>query len=172
MKKLSLAFLIPSLIFILNSCSNHEEPMRVPEDIMGVWQMSSDSYLEFADNNEVHKLVIRTQDDETIGQWWKDVYFYEPGYNLVIYLNAENEAKVYQIVSFSEKSFTWCWVDDIHQETVDKEGIGNVIGQIINKAQDGYKLNPELYETLQKIPFDQFLNLLESLDIMYPWAEL
>ena len=166
-------YLLVSLIFLLaiTGCSSSDDDIRVPDDIMGVWQTSPDSYIEFSTNNEAHRLVIFEQDGETIGDWFLDVYFYEPGYNLVIYIDAESNANVYQVVSLSDYALTWCWVDEIHYEGLNKETIGQIIGQIINKAQEGYHLNPELYESFRKVSYDKFFQLLESLDIMYPWSD-
>lgn len=149
------------------SCSHSDDDVRIPDDILGVWTPSDNLYLEFAEQNIIRKLTIEFQDDESIGIWAKDVYYYEPGYNLVIYLSGETKADVYQILNMSENSMTWCWVDEV--EARGQEEIGKVIGDIIKKAQEGYKLNPALYQSFRRIPKDQYLDILEKLDIIYPW---
>ena len=159
------------LIFLtagLCGCS-HSDDVRTPANILGVWSPGNNVYLEFTDNYVIHNLEVTQQDGETIGIWNQEVYFYEPGYNLVVYVTYQQTAAVYQIVKLSDKELTWCWVEDIKASTIESEGIGNVMGQLINKAQEGFDLNPELYETFKKVPENQFLDLLESLDIMYPW---
>lgn len=153
-----------------NSCSN-DDMMRTPDDIMGIW-MSEDQenvYLEFSDNNEVHYLKLDYDDNETIGLWELDVYIYEPGYNLVIYINHNNEAMVYKIISLDSRYLTWCKVKDIDPETVSRENIGQLIGQILNEAQEGFTTYPELYQTFKRIPENEYLEMLERLDIFYPW---
>ena len=151
----------------LYSCSDKDEPVRSPEDIMGVWKLSDTSYLEFSSNNIVHNLQIQFQDDQSIGIWENEVYFYEPGYNLVIYLTAQHQANIYQITEMSNSSLTWCWVEEI--ETASTEKIGEIIGNIIKEAQEGFTLNPELYQTFVRISEDEFLDILENINIMEPW---
>ena len=162
-------FVLTTPLFV--SCSDKDDVMRTPEDILGVWSKTQDSYLQFNDDNYARPFTVMYQDGESIGRWGDDdVYYYDPGYNLVIYVTAAHEADVYQIISLTESAFTWCWVDKI--EDTDSDSVGEIIGEIINKAQEGYKLNPELYETFYKIPSLQFEELLESLDIIYyPWDD-
>lgn len=166
---------IPALIagcvflFVSVACSKDDDHVRTPADIVGVWSTSSSYYLEFNDDNTARLLEISEQDGETIGTWSEDVYLYEPGYNLVVYLDYPNDISVYQIVSLSSTEFVWCWVKDIREQYEAGESIGNIIGQIINEAQDGFTLNPELYQTFYKVPEDKFLEILESLNIVYPW---
>ena len=167
---ISTAGAILAMLFFV-SCSSSDQMMRTPEDIMGVWSKESDRYIEFSTNNEAHKLLIYDQNSEKIGDWYIDAYFYEPGYNLVIYINENNVATVYQVIALTDSKLTWCPVDELPPDSINKDNIGNVIGGIINKAQEGYHLNPELYESYSKIPYYDFLELLESLDIMYPWGD-
>lgn len=156
------------LISLVSACSDNNSPMRIPSDIYGVWSPDNETYFEYCEENIVHKLQIEFQDNESIGEWTKDVYYYEPGYNLVIYLAGENKADVYQIVEMTEQKMTWCWVDEV--VAVNTESVGHIIGDIIKQAQEGYKLNPALYKTFVKIPQEKFFSILESLDIEYPWV--
>lgn len=155
---------------LLISCSNDNDDVRLPEDILGVWSPSSDVYLEFLEKNEIRHLQVEYQDGESIGLWTKDVYYYEPGYNLVIYLSGEREADVYQIVEMTHTHMTWCWVDAVTASNT--EDIGKVIGDIIKKAQEGYKLDPALYQSFLRLTQDQFFDVLEKLDLNYPWADM
>lgn len=153
-------------MLLLGSCTK-DDSVRLPEDIIGIWSPSDTTYLEFSEENTVYHLEIRYQDSESIGEWTRDVYYYEPGYNLVVYLSSEHDAAVYQIVELTQNSFTWCWVKDIDAEST--ESITQIIGQIINEAQEGFKLDPALFRTFHKIPRDQFYKILENLDINYPF---
>lgn len=151
----------------LSSCSKDEE-VRMPDKILGIWSPDNTSYLEFNSDNVVRNLEIVYQDGETIGNWDTEVYYYEPGYNLVVYITANQEGMVYQIVDLTQKKMTWCPVDKI--DVVDRhESIGKIVGDIIKRAQEGYKLNPELYESFNKISENEFLDVLETLDLIYPW---
>lgn len=162
---------ISILLLIFAACSSSDEPVRQPDDILGNWAIDENTVYQFSTNNESRILTIYDQDNKTIGRWGNlNVFYYEPGYNLVIYLTAQYEANVYKLVEFNSSQFTWCWVDKI--EDADSDSIGKIIGDIINKAQAGYHLNPELYETFTKIPEDKFLSFMESLDeILWPWDE-
>lgn len=169
MKKISfyfsvLFFLIATLL--LAGCSKDDE-VRMPEDILGVWKLDgTDTYFQFGEENIVKKFTTEYQDGQSIGKWdWDDVYYYEPGYNLVIYLSSQHEADVYQILQLDNNRMVWCWVDEIRAQDVDS--IGSIIGDIIKKAQEGFTLNPELYQRFTYIPELQFLELLDSLDIIY-----
>ncbi|MCH5229645.1 MAG: hypothetical protein J1F12_06600 [Muribaculaceae bacterium] len=168
MKIVNLKIIIRAFILIsalsLGACS-HEEEVRSPADILGVWSPGENTYLEFLDNYEIQNLKVEYQDGLSIGRWTTEVYYYEPGYNLVVYV-ADNKANVYQVVSMNSRKLTWCKVDEITTNDVDgAESLGHIIGDIIKKAQEGYHLNPELYQTLIKIPEEEFLDIIDNLDI-------
>lgn len=156
------------VLFLCPGCSDNDTDVRMPDDILGIWSPGENQYFEYCEENIVHKLDIEYQDNESIGLWTRDVYYYEPGYHLVIYLSGEAYADVYQIVSLTPEEMTWCWVDKV--EATDTESVGKIIGEIIKKAQEGYKLNPALYENFRKISEDRFFEILENLDIFYPWG--
>lgn len=157
------------LLPVFFSCSKEEE-VRQPENIMGIWSPDDSTYLEFTTNNSVYHLTIEQQDGESIGLWVRDVYYYEPGYDLVIYLTAGHDADVYQIVEMTADRLTWCWVKNIDiTDMGSTDAVGHLIGEIINEAQEGFKLNPELYQNFTRISEDRFFSIIESLDIDYPW---
>lgn len=162
-----LAVILFSATFV--SCSDKEDEPRQPEDLVGIWTPSDTKYLEFLADYNVHNLDIEYQDGETIGIWNNDAYIYEPGYHIVIFL-AGTKADVYQIIDLSEDYMTWCWVKEIIvDQNANKETIGKILGEIIKEAQEGFKIDPELYQTFRKISQDEFFSILEKLDLMYPW---
>ena len=162
----ALAFTLILFPGFFSSCSNNDD-VRLPSDLLGVWSPGDNFYLEFCDDNVVHNLQIEYQDGESIGIWTKDVYYYEPGYNLVIYVSSDSKASVYEIISKSSNRFTWCWVEDIERDG--QESVGQMIGHIINQAQEGFNIDPELFQTFNYIPQNKFFQILEDLDINYPW---
>ena len=168
MKRILKIFLpLVSALLILPSCTKEEE-VRQPADILGVWALSEYSYFEFCKEYELRHLEVEyTGDGIALGIWSKDVYYYEPGYNLVIYLSGEKAADVYQIVTMTDEKLTWCPVD--HVEITDADSAGKMIGEIIEKAQEGYKLDPALYQSFRKLSQEEFFRILEDLGIYYPW---
>lgn len=164
--------LIGSLCFltIMSACSKDEEPMRTPQDIVGIWSPGDNVYLEFTDKYTVYNLLVTEQYDETVGIWTRDSYIYEPGYNIVVYLSATNVLEVYEVVSLTPNTLTWCWVKTIDNlESYNSSNIGELLGSIINEAQEGFHLDPELYQSFNRLSRDKFFSILESLDIDYIW---
>lgn len=162
------AILAVSLIN-LPSCNKEDEEVRMPDNILGIWSPDDANFYEFSDDYTVHHLIIDEQDGESIGRWESDVFFYEPGYNILIYLDAHQQANVYEIVELTSEVLTWCWVDEINVSDRE-ESLGKIIGEIIKKAQEGYKLDPELFKSFRKVTEEEFFSVIESLDLMYPWA--
>lgn len=164
-KKFLFSFLVLITLIIGISCSK-EEDVREPGDIVGVWKVDNDTYLRLNEDYIARVFQVVDQDGERIGEWHqKEVYFYEPGYNLVIYLTDRHEAKVYQIVELNYDHFVWCWVEDIDRNGASEfEDLGQIVGEIIKNAQEGYDLNPELYQNFTRESEEQFQELLDSLD--------
>ena len=161
---LFILILLPA--FFLTSCSEDDD-IRMPDDILGVWSPSESVFLQFQSDNIVHRLEIEEQDGESIGWWYQDVYYYEPGYNLVIYLTSDHEAKVYQIVELTSDRLTWCFVYQINIS--DTESITQALGEIINRAQEGFRLDPALFEYFHYVPEDTFLDIMDNIELNYPW---
>ena len=163
-------YLIILLGFVnLWSCSKDEE-VRLPENILGVWKLSDTCYYEYSDDHRVHNLNIIYQDGLSYGTWSNDVYYYEPGYNLVIYLTPYRTAEIYQIIEMNRSRLTWCWVKTIDENDVaHMDNVGELIGTIIKEAQEGFTLHPELYQKFQRISEDEFLNIIDGLDVNYPY---
>ena len=175
---------ISSLIFsilavtLFVGCTKDEEPMRTPQDIVGIWNLDEDLYLQFVEEYVVYPLRIEYRDGEKVGQWEKGpAYFYEPGYNLVIFVEGKYaeegiqvNAEVYEIIELTESKLVWCPVDKFVAQG-GSSAIAHTIGDVIKKAQEGYELHPELYQTLYKISqtdFNEFRYTLSA--IYYPWG--
>lgn len=164
-----LSFILIFSATLLTACSKDDNDVRMPADIVGVWSPNENQYLDFRANNTIKNVTVETQDGETIGVITDDVYFFEPGYNLVVYITADQTANVYQIIDMTDSRLTWCWVKDITDEYDGEENIGSIIGQIIKEAQEGFKLDPGNYQSFNKISEDKFLEILESLDLLDMW---
>lgn len=148
----------------LNSCSKDEEEVRTPSDILGVWSLSDSSYTVFKDNYVADHLQIDFEGEEAIGTWSLGLYVYEPGYNIVLYFDeSQSTGAVFQIVEMTSDTFTWCWVKNVTLNSW--ESMGEVLGEIINEAQEGFNLNPELYQRWNKIPENEFKKMLDGYGI-------
>lgn len=163
-------FLMIMLTFA--ACSDEKEPddiIRSEQDILGYWEGADDRYIYFKDNNQAYNLYVSTQEGLVIGDWYDDGFFYEPGYNLIIYIDQTLHPTVYQVIELTEETLVWCWVKDIREEYDSSASIGQVLGDIIKEAQQGFTLDPALYQTFKRLSKDQFLDILESLNLTYPW---
>lgn len=141
--------------------------MRTPEDIIGIWVLDDNEYFQYNENYTVTNIQIEYLDGERVGLWRDDAYFYEPGYQILIYLNGI-KAVVYKIVEQNATSFTWCWVKEIdEEEATSADDIGKLMGDIIKEAQEGFHLDPTKYVTFKKISQQQFDQILEDLPIIF-----
>lgn len=173
-KNICLSLLVTVLSFSLISCSHEDEVMRTYKDIEGIWQLSDTYYLSLNDDNSARILLISEQDGETIGSLSDNVYFYEPGYNLVVYLDFPNDVEVYQVLKLTPNMMQWCWVKslkDKYEEGDEIGEIGEILGEIINEAQAGFHLDPELYQTFHRISEERYLEILDNINILGPWEE-
>ena len=171
--KLKIHYLALLLAFfsmlVLGSCdSNDEPPMRTEEDILGIWR-NDNRYMDVQSDYRAYNLLVEQQNGTSIGRWSLDGFFYEPGYKLVVYMGEDLDPTVYAIVELTETTLIWCPVDSLKEEYDAGESIGQIIGEVIKRAQNGYKVNPELYEYFEKISAEEYFRMLEELNIFYPW---
>lgn len=159
----NLSFLLIVFSTFFSGCEKNEEPIRSPEDILGIWAGTDSNYFQFNDDHTVRMLEVSQVDSDLIGTWYDNVYFYEPGYNILLYLDFPNDLEVYQILYLDSNEMQWCWVKSLRDTYSKDDEIGTIIGDIIKEAQEGFPLNPELYQTFHKISEDQFLDIVDKL---------
>ena len=164
---------IPALIAIfafgLSSCSDSEPEVRHQDDIIGYWTDGKGRYMNLESETVAYNLYVYDQDGLTIGRYEQDGYFYEPGYNLVLYMDESLNPQVYKIVELSDKEMIWCWVEDIRESFDNNDSVGEIIGQIIKDAQEGFDLDPANYLYFYSITEDEYLDIVDSLDVIEPW---
>ena len=165
---LLLLFLSVAFSGLFISCDSEDEPIRSENDILGVWTQGDDRYISFEEGNRAPNLYVKEQEGMTIGVWEQDGYFYEPGYQLLIYIDKSSNPGVYKVVELTETRLVTCWVENLMDKYNDGESIGQIIGDIINNAQQGYELDPANYAYYEKVPENEFYELLESILVM-PW---
>ena len=166
-------FFLTSLLLLVarSSCRSDDPIVRTEYDIMGVWTNGEGRYMRLGDDTRAYNLYVTEQDGETIGWWEQDGYFYEPGYNILLYIDNRSILDVFQIVTLTESEMTICWVKEITVSDImtgDKE-VGQLIGEIIKEAQEGFQLDPALYQYFYRISEEEFLKIVDSLDLYYPW---
>lgn len=163
-------FLAALSAVMFNSCSKDDEEVRMPGDILGIWMVNDNEFIEFGSDYSVHKLILEENDGVIYGEWQEEVFYYEPGYNLVVYLDSRQKASIYEVVSLTPQTLTWCWVKELEVNDASTiEEIGNVIGDVIKDAQEGFTLNPELYQTFSRISKEEFQTILDDLGIIDPF---
>lgn len=161
--------LLLSFILIAGGCSHEDPVVRNENDILGAWDKGDGTYLRFEKDNIVMLLNVTEQDNLTIGDWSRDVYFYEPGYELLIYMDAELQPNVYQVIKLTDRELVICWVDNLRDEYGSDQSIGEIIGNIIKDAHEGYDLNPAYFTYYTKISDDEYYDIIQNIDVMEPW---
>ena len=151
------------------SCINEDSPIRSYEDIYGIWTQGDGHYIWYQDGNRAPNLYIEDQNGETIGIWEEDGYFYEPGYDLMIYIDKTSNPQVYKIIELNDNLLILCWVDSLLDHYEGGESISQIIGSVINKAQEGYDVNPDNYQYYTNVPEDEFLKIIDNINVIEPW---
>ena len=163
--------LVAFLGTVLSSCSKDDVPeeVRSENDILGVWTDGEDNYMVLDTAFRAFELFIDRSGDEIMPRWSSDVYFYEPGYEILIYIDRTYQPDVYKIISLTPDELVWCWVENLRDKYSEGEPLGDIIGQVIQQAQAGYEVNPMFYHYFAKVPYDDFMRMLEEMGIGTPW---
>lgn len=137
----------------LTSCSSDEdEPVRSEADIVGVWSDDAGHYMYLDSTIHSFNFDFNTStEDEPFG-FDIDGYYYEPGYNFLLYINAESQPDIYQVMSLTDTEMTWCWVDNLMEPQYDGLSKSEILGKVITQAQEGFEINPALYHTYERVP--------------------
>lgn len=166
----ALALLFSGVIaftILLGGCSSDEPRMKTPEDILGIWTRGEDHFVSFEGDNISRSFLIEEYQGDLYGYWEREGYFYEPGYDVLIYIDHNQKANVYQVVELTEENMVICWVEDLIDRWYGHdESIGQVIGEIINQAQEGFKLDPDKFEYLTRVSEEEFEKVLESVIVL------
>ena len=175
-KYLPLLLLSVMMLFSFGACNfddcDYEEPAtgRTEADILGVWTDGDGRYMMLDSLFHAYNLYLSENNEELLyAEWTYDGYLYEPGYNIVVYTTS-NKADVFQVTELTDSELVWCPVKEFGVDDIlNSDSVGKLLGQIINEAQQGFILDPYLYQYFYKISQEEFEALLESLGIMTPW---
>lgn len=170
-----LLFLLAVVSMAFASCSKEDPEVRSVSDIYGAWIDNDGNYFYFRYPNICYKLVPESEDWAMLDY---DAYYYEPGYNFLLYVSAvrdnDNEIQpdIYSVTALTETEMTWVWASNLRDEKYDGMSKSEILGQIIKEAQEGFKLDYSRTSEFTKIETDEFKRLLEKYGYSYIIDEL
>lgn len=153
----------------MESCSKDEPKVRSESDIYGAWIDTDGNYFYFRYPNICYRLVPESDDWALLDY---DAYYYEPGYNFLLYVNQETQPDIYSVTALTESEMTWVWADNLRDDKYDGMSKSEILGQIIKEAQEGFKLDYSRTYVFTKIENDEFKRLLEKYGYSYVIDEL
>lgn len=168
------------LLPLFTACSGDEPVERNEEDILGIWTDGAGRYLYFNTETMVFDIRLENAGAEKSYSLMQDSYFYEPGYNFVIFLDfmkgVENGSDseswedmvspdVYQVVSLTQNSLKWCWVDNLTDEKYSGMSKKEIIGRVIQEADKGFTLLPENYQSFTRVSDEEFDRIVDDYQI-------
>ncbi len=171
MKKIYLLMLaVMAIVFV--GCSSDDDPEpRSESDVYGAWIDEDGNYYYFCYPNLCYKLVPAQSSDE-YAELYYDSYFYEPGYNFLLYISSDAQPDIYEVTSLTEIGMIWVWADNLREEKYDDKSASEILGQMIKEAQAGFKLDYSRTLTFTKISTDDFKKVLEDAGYSYMVDEL
>ncbi|MBD5356246.1 MAG: hypothetical protein HDR88_04475 [Bacteroides sp.] len=174
MKPLSLkifSFLAAISLLSLASCTSDEPAPRSENDICGAWVSNEGNYMYFKLPNICYKLI---PESEEMAQLAYDAYYYEPGYNILMYMSEDSHADIYQVTELNQNEMKWVWADNI----IDGDNLLNekykgmskseILGSIIKQAQEGFDLDYSRTTVFNRISMEEFEEVL--IDYGYEWV--
>lgn len=164
------SMLILALIFIFTatSCSDdNDEPARSQDDIMGVWADIEGRYMHLAEDFKAYNLYVTDKDGKPSAEFEipRAGYFYEPGYDILLYMSAESQPEVYKIVKLTQDELEWCLVDNLLNDEYKDLSKSEIIGLIIKKAHEGYTINPDSCQTFTRVPESVYYDILSEFEL-------
>ena len=147
---LSVKTIILSLILsaAIVSCSDdNDEPARSQDDIMGVWADIEGRYMHLAEDFKAYNLYVTDKGGKPSAEFEipRAGYFYEPGYDILLYMSAGSQPEVYKIVKLTQDELEW--------------------GLIIKKAHEGYTINPDSCQTFTRVPESVYYDILSEFEL-------
>lgn len=153
----------------LTSCSDDEPAVRSENDIYGAWVDDEGNYLYFRYPNVCYRLIPESEEWAMLDY---DAYYYEPGYNFLLYVNQETQPDIYSVTQLTENEMTWVWADNLLDDKYDGMSKSEILGQVIKEAQEGFKLDYSRTVEFKKIETAEFEKLLEDYGYSYIIDEL
>lgn len=156
--------LLMAFPFLFASCSNDEPEPRSENDIYGSWVDNDGNYFYFRYPNICYKLVPESADRAALDY---DAYYYEPGYNFLLYMNIEGQPDIYEVTAISENEMTWVWADNLLDDKYKDMSKSEILGQVIKEAQEGFKLDYSRTSVFSRIEIAEFKSALEKYGYSY-----
>ena len=167
---LSVKTIILSLILsaAIVSCSDdNDEPARSQDDIMGVWADIEGRYMHLAEDFKAYNLYVTDKDGKPSAEFEipRAGYFYEPGYDILLYMSAGSQPEVYKIVKLTQDELEWCLVDNLLNDEYKDLSKSEIIGLIIKKAHEGYTINTDSCQTFTRVPESVYYDILSEFEL-------
>ena len=151
------------------SCSDDDPAPRSEADIYGAWEDNSGDYFYFRYPNICYKLAPGADGSAALDY---DAYYYEPGYNFLLYMNIEGQPDIYGVTELSQSQMKWVWADNLLDEKYKEMSKSEILGYIIKEAQEGFKLDYSRTSSFTRMETAEFKTLLEKYGYSYLIDEL
>lgn len=156
---------VMAIVFL--GCSSDDDPApRAESDVYGAWIDNDGDYFYFKYPNVCYKLVTAKSADG-MAELFYDAYYYEPGYNFLLYVDINTQPDIYEVTTLSDKEMTWVWADNLREDKYDGMSGSEILGQVIKEAQNGFKLDYSRTMKFEKISTDDFKKTLEAAGYSY-----
>lgn len=162
--------LISVFSIALTSCSKDDDPApRSENDICGAWADDEGNCIYFKLPNICYKIV---PEEEDWAEVYYDAYYYEPGYNFLLYIDSDTQPDIYMITALNDREMIWVWADNLLDEKYDGMSKSEILGAIIKQAQQGFNLDYDRTITFTRISMWEFEIFLEKYDCSYILGEI
>ncbi len=146
---------------MVSSCSSDEPAPRSEKDICGAWRSDDGNYFYFELPNICYKLTVIDPENE-VAKLDYDAYYYEPGYNFLLYVDIETQPDIYQVTSLDSDEMTWVWADNLMDDKYDGMSKSEILGAVIKQAQEGFDLDYSRTYVFTRIDIDELKSVLAA----------
>lgn len=143
----------------MSSCSSDEPAPRSENDICGAWKCDDGNYFYFKLPNICYKITVTDPERPQVDF---DAYYYEPGYNFLLYVNIESQPDIYQVTSITNNEMTWVWADNLLDDKYHGMSKSEILGEVISQAQEGFDLDYSRTYVFTRLAMEEFDSVLIS----------
>lgn len=165
-RELLLLATVALFLVSLDACSNDDDPQpRSGSDLVGVWSDSDNHYLDIESDTKIYSVFIEEYEGEKVGMIEPDGYFYEPGYNFVVYMGRQGEPCIYEVTELTTDKMTWVYADNLLDDKYDGMSRSEILGSVLKNADKGFKLDYSKTINFTRVPQSKFDAILSQYGI-------